>query len=131
VSKNRGSEILSILRFRDNKKDHYIVVFRVSTTTCCGLGCKVVSTEATGIAPLSATFSKLHARQEILDPIMIITEKLTSEPSNFTQKANLTIPVEKWSEIAMRHANHESLRQLAHEFGVSHETIRQVLIKVS
>jgi hypothetical protein len=73
----------------------------------------------------------LHKRQEILGPILNIGEKLKPEPSNFPQKANLTVPLEKWSEISVRHANHESLRQLAHEFGVSHETIRQVLIKVS
>ena len=88
-------------------------------------------TEATGIAPLSATFSKLHQRQEILDPIMIIGEKSNSEPSSILQKSNLTVPFEKWGEIAARHANHESLRQLAREYGVSHETIRQVLIKAS
>ncbi len=80
-------------------------------------------TEATGIAPLSATFSKLHARQEIVDPILI-----ELPPSNMPSTVpRNSIPQDKWGEIVQRNVKGESLRKLAEDFGVSYETIRQII----
>jgi TyrR family helix-turn-helix protein len=39
------------------------------------------------------------------------------------------IPEDQWEELAQRHANDESLRQLAKRYGVSHEAVRQALKK--
>lgn len=41
------------------------------------------------------------------------------------------IPQERWVEVAQRHSNGESLRQLAKIYGVSHEAIRQVVKRVA
>lgn len=41
------------------------------------------------------------------------------------------IPEEEWEEVARRNADGESLRLLAKRYGVSHEAIRQVVLKVT
>ena len=42
--------------------------------------------------------------------------------------ANSKLPSEVWSELADRHKTH-SLRGLAKEYGVSHETVRRMLAR--
>ena len=44
--------------------------------------------------------------------------------------ANSKLPPDVWSELAERHKT-QSLRDLAKEYGVSHETVRQTLVKLS
>jgi hypothetical protein len=66
---------------------------------------------------------KFHELQEILDPLYFLD--LPPHVHNFNQ-----IPREKWLEVAERKTKGESLRQLAKDYHVSHEAVRQVLLKV-
>ena len=57
------------------------------------------------------------------------------EPSDrsrrFTAAVKLGLPTEAWPLIAARVAAGKSLRTLAREYGVSHETIRRILARSS
>jgi hypothetical protein len=79
--------------------------------------------EATGIAPSGATCLKLHELQEIVDPFYHAQDPLESRCSLPATK----VPREHWVELARRHAEGESLRQLAKVYGVSHEAIRHLI----
>jgi hypothetical protein len=69
----------------------------------------------------------LYERQEIVDPIIPQTRRR----SQGRYSMSLTqIPEEQWEEVAQRHAGGDSLRQLAKWYGVSHEAVRQIVIKV-
>ena len=69
---------------------------------------------------------KLHERQEILDPLPSAKPKHRGR-----YLMPLThIPEEQWQEIARQNTGGESLRQLAKAYGVSYETIRQIVRRV-
>jgi hypothetical protein len=79
-----------------------------------------------GIRTVTYDFSalKLHEQQEIIDPTIL--------PPCRTRQAwyrvpSTQIPADQWAEVAQRHANGQSLRELAKLYGVSHEAVRQVL----
>ncbi len=85
---------------------------------------KFVTTEVTGFNPSSAIHFPLHNRHEILDPIpvpaVIRVSNLRKSVKLFQQQINF---------IIQRHNSGASLRQLAADFGVSYETIRQYIKK--
>src|SRR4051812_21901607 len=71
---------------------------------------------------------KLHEQQEITDPIV-------RPPTNLLQgrysRPQTQIPEDRWQEVAQRHTWGESLRLLAKRCGVSHEAVRQCIIRFS
>jgi hypothetical protein len=70
---------------------------------------------------------KLHEQQEIVDPILLPPSK---KPRSRYSVSLTQIPECQWEEVAHRKASGESLRQLATMYGVSHETIRQILMRM-
>jgi hypothetical protein len=71
---------------------------------------------------------KLHERQEILAPI-VLPLNMNSQGRYVVPRTQ--IPIDQWTEVARRHANGQSLRQLAKLYGVSYEAVRQVLKRQS
>jgi hypothetical protein len=67
----------------------------------------------------------LYERQEIVDPLL--SAKFWQQDRRSIHTTH--IPEREWSEVAQRYDNSESLRQLARAYGVSHESIRQVIKK--
>jgi DNA-directed RNA polymerase specialized sigma24 family protein len=71
---------------------------------------------------------RLHERQEIVDPILRLAHRTSQGRSSMP----LThIPEEQWEEVVRRNASGESLRQLAKVYGVSHETVRQLVKRIT
>ncbi len=111
-----------------------MVVLSIFTTICC-IDCENLHNGSDGahtdnyeILGLS-----LHERQEISDPIFMSKSfqfKRSKRPLTRYSTPRTQIPQDKWQEIATKNASGESLRQLAQVYGVSHEAIRQVIVKV-
>ena len=70
----------------------------------------------------------LHEQQESHDPWILGSPQQGTHTSR-NRKALTRIPQDWWVEGAKRHTGGESLRELAKHHGVSHETMRQVLMK--
>ena len=75
----------------------------------------------TGFAPSSAIQIPLFYKNEILNPIPVSGRLNLKKPKPTKLTPNQT------SQIVERHHSGQSLRMLATEFGVSHETIRTII----
>lgn len=72
----------------------------------------------------------LHEQQEIENPMLYGLEAECDRPAitprrYYTPRTRL--PQDLWPEISERHAKGESLRQLGKAYGVSYESVRQVI----
>ncbi len=75
----------------------------------------------TGFAPSSAIQIPLFYKNEILNPIPVSGRLSLKKPKPTKLTPNQS------SQIVERHHSGQSLRELAAEFGVSHETIRTTI----
>ncbi len=75
----------------------------------------------TGFAPSSAIQIPLFYKNEILNPIPVLGQLSLKKPTPTKLTPNQS------SQIVERHHSGQSLRELAAEFGVSHETIRTTI----
>jgi hypothetical protein len=106
---------------------------------CSGLTCGPVKAEIAGSNPVASALTNeldnliLHERQEIVDPLYY--PPVSARPlRTCTQRhgvARTHIPEQQWVEVARRHAGGESLRHLGKAYGVSYESIRQIVLKVA
>lgn len=71
----------------------------------------------------------IYAYQEILNPLRVQIPQISAQNpvKNRLPAPAPLIPTDKWEEIAIRHSNSESLRQLANEYHVSYAAIRQII----
>ena len=77
------------------------------------------------VAPHGKLFQRLLALERLLGSIPPL---LTSQQYAGPREPHYGIPLEEWPNVVRRvMENHESLRQVAAEYGVSHETIRRIL----
>ena len=77
------------------------------------------------IVPHGKLYHRLLALEHVLGSIPPI---ISAEPHPGTSQPHHGIPAEAWPNVVRRVCeNHESLRQVAAEYGVSHETIRRLL----
>jgi hypothetical protein len=67
---------------------------------------------------------KLYEQQEIINPLVPLPHGKSQRRYTLPRTQ---IPTDQWAEVAQRHANCQSLRQLAKLYGVSHEAVRQVI----
>lgn len=101
----------------------------------------MADTEVTGIALSCATYLRLHERQEIIDPLLVyytIMQQIKPGKQShlncqrsIDRSTRTQIPKEMWFEVAQRHSNGESLRQLAEIYKVSHEAVRRVVKRLT
>jgi hypothetical protein len=90
----------------------------------CWLTCITCGSDGARTFTYDFSALTLYERQEIVDPIRVVAHK--NSQSRYSAALN-QIPQEKWVEVAQRHVNGESLRQLGRIFHVSHEAIRQIV----
>ena len=77
------------------------------------------------VAPYGKLFQRLLALEQLLGGLPPL---LTSQQYSGTHEPHYGIPPEEWPNVVRRVIeNHESLRQVAAEYGVSHETVRRLL----
>jgi len=77
------------------------------------------------VAPHGKLLQRLHALEQLLGSIPPL---LTSQQYAGPREPHHSIPPEAWPNVVRRIIeNHESLRQVAAEYGVSHETVRRIL----
>ena len=82
---------------------------------------KNFTAEVTGFAPSSAIQIPLFSKNEILNPIPVFGRLNLKKPKP------TKLPPNQSNQIVERHHSGQSLRELAAEFGVSHETIRTII----
>ena len=83
---------------------------------CSGLTCQLVTLEIGGSNPLG-----------VADSNFLLTLGLYPVFVSLPLKTNHKLPSSLWPELAQRHGK-ESLRELAEEYGVSHESVRRALV---
>ena len=88
---------------------HYYILYRLWN---------ISHTEVTGFTPSSAIQIPLFYKNEILNPIPVFGRLSLKKPKPTKLTPNQS------SQIVERHHSGQSLRELAADFGVSHETIR-------
>src|SRR5437588_2327069 len=77
------------------------------------------------VTPHGKLFQRLLALEQLLGSIPPL---LTSQQYAGPREPHYGIPPEEWPNVVRRVIEHqESLRQIAADYGVSHETIRRVL----
>ena len=77
------------------------------------------------VAPYGKLLQRLLALEQLLGSIPPL---LPSQQYAGPREPRYGIPAEEWPNVVRRVSeNHESLRQVAAEYGVSHETIRRIL----
>ena len=86
---------------------------------------KNFTTEVTGFAPSSAIQFSLFDGHEIIFSSLVISQVTRQPRAKKPNSANLT--PNQISQIVTRHYSGQSLRELAADFGVSHETIRTII----
>ena len=76
-----------------------------------------------------ASHGKLYHRLLALEQVLgSIPPLLTSQQYSGPREPHYGIPLEEWPNVVRRVIeHHESLRQVAADYGVSHETIRRIL----
>jgi len=84
---------------------------------------KNFTAEVTGFAPSSAIQIPLFYKNEILNPIQVFGQLSLINPRSKLSK----LTPNQANQIVERHHSGQSLRELAAEFGVSHETIRTII----
>ena len=76
------------------------------------------------VAPLGKLFQRLLALEQLLGSIPPLLLKQHAGP----REPHYGIPPEEWPNVVRRvMEHHKSLRQVAADYGVSHETIRRIL----
>lgn len=76
------------------------------------------------VAPLGKLYHRLLALAQVLGTIPPI---VSSQQHPGPPESHSGIPAEEWPDVVRRVCdNHESLRQVAAEYGVSHETVRRL-----
>jgi hypothetical protein len=77
------------------------------------------------VAPHGKLLQRLLALEQLLGSIPpLLTSQLTLGP----HEPHYGIPPEEWPNVVRRVIeNHESLRQVAADYGVSHDTVRLIL----
>ena len=77
------------------------------------------------VAPHGKLLQRLLALEQLLGSLPPL---LTSQQFSGPREPQHSIPPEEWPNVVRRIIeHHESLRQVATEYGVSHETIRRIL----
>ena len=77
------------------------------------------------VAPHGKLLQRLLVLEQLLGSIPPL---LTSQQSSGPREPHYGISSEEWPNVVRRVIeNHESLRQVATDYGVSHETIRRIL----
>jgi hypothetical protein len=77
------------------------------------------------VAPLGKLLQRLLALEHLLGSIPPL---LPSQQHVGPREPNSGIPPEEWPSVVRRvMEDHESLRRVAAEYGVSHETVRRIL----
>ena len=77
------------------------------------------------VAPRGKLLQRLLTLEQLLG---ILPPLLTSQRYAGPREPNSGIPLEEWPNVVRRVIEHyESLRQVAAEYGVSHETVRRLL----
>ena len=77
------------------------------------------------VAPHGKLSQRLLALEQLLGSIPPL---LTSQQYAGPREPQYGIPMEEWPNVVRRvMENHESLRQVAAAYGVSHETVRRIL----
>ena len=77
------------------------------------------------VAPHGKLLQRLHALEQLLGSI---PPPLTSQQYAGPREPHYGIAPEEWPNVVRRIVeHHESLRQVAAEYGVSHETVRRIL----
>ena len=77
------------------------------------------------VAPHGKLFQRLLALEQMLGSLPPL---LTSQQHSGPREPHHSIPLEEWPNVVRRVIeNHESLRQVAAEYGVSYETVRRIL----
>ena len=77
------------------------------------------------VAPHGKLFQRLLAVEQLLGSLPPL---LTSQQYSGPHEPHRGIPPEEWPNVVRRVIeNHESLRQVAVDYGVSHETVRRIL----
>ena len=77
------------------------------------------------VAPHGKLFQRLLALEQMLGSIHPL---LTSQQYSGPREAQHSISSEEWPNVVRRVIeNHESLRQVAADYGVSYETVRRIL----
>src|SRR5215469_5348887 len=77
------------------------------------------------VAPHGKLFQRLLALEQLLGSL---PPPLTSQQSSGPHEPHSCISPEEWPNVVRRVVeNYESLRQVAVDYGVSHETVRRIL----
>ena len=77
------------------------------------------------VAPLGKLFQRLLALEHLLGSIPPL---LPSQRNAGPREPHYGIPMEEWPNVERRVIeHHESLRQVAADYGVSYETVRRIL----
>ena len=77
------------------------------------------------VAPHGKLLQRLHALERLLGSLPPL---LTSQQFAGPREPHYGIPLEEWPNVVRRVSeHHESLRQVAADYGVSHETVRRIL----
>jgi len=77
------------------------------------------------VAPHGKLLQRLLALEQMLGSLPPL---LTSQQYSGPREPQHGIPTEEWPNVVRRVIeNHESLRQVAADYGVSHETVRRIL----
>ena len=77
------------------------------------------------VAPHGKLFQRLLALERLLGSLPPL---LTSQQFAGPREPQHSIPPEEWPNVVRRVSeHHESLRQVAADYGVSHETVRRLL----
>ena len=77
------------------------------------------------VAPHGKLLQRLLALEQLLGSLPPL---LTSEQHAGPREPHYGIPMEEWPNVVRRvREHHESLRQVAAEYGVSYETVRRLL----
>jgi hypothetical protein len=121
---DRGSEVSSNIASAVQKRTPICGSFLNFTSIYC-IFCEICNNGSDGDSIITSDFFtvNLHEIQKIIDPLFLFV--VASQTRYYVKPTQ--IPQDKWQEVASRKANGESLRTLAVAYGVSYETIRQVL----
>ena len=77
------------------------------------------------VAPHGKLLQRLLALEQLLGSLPPL---VTSQQYTGPRDPHYSIPPEEWPNVVRRVSeHHESLRQVAADYGVSHETIRRIL----
>ena len=77
------------------------------------------------VAPYGKLLQRLLALEQLLGSLPPL---LTSQQHSGPREPHYGIPPEEWPNVVRRISeHHESLRQVAAEYGVSYETVRRIL----